>query len=107
MREMPDLTPAQALAMVPDPVRYTFVYEADAYADGVRVEYRSSQGRGFEMIKVKNLLEHQEYRGVNSQWRDSQTGQRFRSAVPYGDQFRGQATHSRRLRTATRSIEHH
>lgn len=77
MREMPGFTPAQALAMVPDPVRYTFTYEPEAYADGVESDIDQLKTAGFEMIKLKNFWHDQEYRGINSQWRDSWTGQRF------------------------------
>jgi hypothetical protein len=77
MDEMPGITPAQALAMVPDAVRYTFVHEADSYADGVRSKMEQIKADGFEMLKLKNLWQHQEYNGVNSQWHDTATGQRF------------------------------
>lgn len=77
MREMPDFSPAQALTMVPDPVRYTLTYEEDAYGDGVTADLDHMKAAGFEMIKLKNLWDDPEYKGINSQWRDSWTGQRF------------------------------
>jgi hypothetical protein len=77
MREMPDFTPAQALAMVPDPVRYTFTYETDEYSEGVVSDLDRIEAAGFEMIKLKNFWNDDEYRGINSQWRDSETNHRF------------------------------
>jgi hypothetical protein len=77
MREMPAFSPAQALAMVPDPVRYTFSYELDAYSDGVMADIEHLKASGFEMMKLKNFWDDPEYKGVNSQWRDTWTGQRF------------------------------
>jgi hypothetical protein len=77
MREMPGFTPTQALAMVPDPVRYTFAYESDAYCDGVVSDIDRLKSAGFEMIKLKNYWGDPEYKGINSQWQDAQTGQRF------------------------------
>jgi hypothetical protein len=77
MREMPGFTPAQALAMVPDPVRYTFKYATDAYSNGVQADIGHLKSSGFEMIKLKNYWGNPEYKGVNSQWRDAATGQRF------------------------------
>lgn len=77
MREMPGLAPHQALAMVPDAVRYTLAYEEVAYADGVLSDLDHMKAAGFEMIKVKNLWNDDEYRGINSQWQDTFTGQRF------------------------------
>jgi hypothetical protein len=77
MREMPGFTATQALAMVPDPVRYTFSYESDTYADGVMADIDHLKASGFEMLKLKNFWDDPEYKGINSQWRDTWTGQRF------------------------------
>lgn len=77
LREMPGFTSAQALAMVPDPVRYTFTYESDAYSGGVQADIGHLKSSGFEMIKLRNYWGNPEYKGINSQWRDAGTGQRF------------------------------
>jgi hypothetical protein len=76
MREMPGFAPSQALAMVPDPIRYTFMYETDDYSGGVQLDIDRLKAEGCEMIKLKNYWGNAEYKGINSQWRDS-TGQRF------------------------------
>jgi hypothetical protein len=77
MREMPGFTPTQALAMVPDPVRYTFRYENHDYCAGIRLDVDRLKSSGFEMIKLKNYWTDREYNGINTQWRDTGTGQRF------------------------------
>jgi hypothetical protein len=73
----PDRTPEAALGLIPDAVRYTLCYNVDDYAPGVRSDLDRLKAAGFEMLKVRNLWGQPEYRGINSQWRDMQTGQRF------------------------------
>jgi hypothetical protein len=77
MREMPGFTPTQALALVPDSLRYTFAYHNDSYSDDVRADIDRLKNSGFEMVKLKNYWDDPEYKGINSQWRDPQTGQRL------------------------------
>jgi hypothetical protein len=77
MQEMPAFTPTQALAIVPDPVRYTFAYDTNTYSRGVLADIDRLQFSGFEMIKLKNYWDDPEYKGINTQWRDAGTGQRF------------------------------
>jgi len=66
-----------ALTLIPDAVRYTFCYEAEDYAVGVGDDIDRLKVAGFEMLKLKNLWSDSEYKGINSQWRDTWTGQRF------------------------------
>jgi hypothetical protein len=77
MRELPGFSPTQALAMVPDSVRYTFRYEEHDYCDGVQLDIDRLKSSGFEMIKLKNYWTNSEYKGINTQWRETGTGQRF------------------------------
>jgi hypothetical protein len=76
-RDKPDRTVEDALALVPDAIRYTLCYGADEYSTGVSDDMDRLKAGGFEMIKLKNYWEHPEYRGVNSHWRDVTTRQRF------------------------------
>jgi hypothetical protein len=66
-----------ALTLIPDAVRYTFRYETKDYTAGVRSDLGRLDAAGFEMLKLKNFWSDPEYKGINSQWRDSRTGQRF------------------------------
>lgn len=74
----PGLTAAQALSAVPDAVRFTFCYREDRYADCVRADLERLHSQGFELVKpLKNSWASEQYKGINSQWRDAETGQRF------------------------------
>ena len=73
----PGRTARQALENVGDPVRFTFTYSPQRYADGVRADVGRLETEGFELIKLKNLWPEEQYKGINSQWLRSATGLRF------------------------------
>jgi len=77
LKARPELTVAQALSIVPDPVRFTLIYSTERYADGVRADVERLKAEGFELIKLKNSWTDGQYKGINSQWRRPQTGLRF------------------------------
>jgi hypothetical protein len=78
LEEQPDRTPSQAIALVADTVRFTFCYTDQHYADGVRADLDRLHDRGFESARpLKNSWGDAQYRGINSQWRDPESGQRF------------------------------
>jgi hypothetical protein len=77
LRARPELTVEQALAIVPDPVRFTFTYGMERYADGVCADVERLKAEGFELVKLKNLWTDDQYKGINSQWRRPETGLRF------------------------------
>lgn len=74
----PGLTVEQAMASVPDAVRFTFCYDDEHYAAGVRADLARLASRGFELVKpLKNSWDSDQYKGINSQWRDPATRLRF------------------------------
>jgi hypothetical protein len=73
----PDMTAGQALASIADSIRFTFCYAEERYAAGVRADADRLHSRGFEMIKLKNTWDSDQYKGINSQWQEPETGQRF------------------------------
>lgn len=74
----PRLSAAQVLSSVPDAVRFTFCYDAECYASGVRADLTRLHANGFELVKpLKNSWSSDQYKGINAQWRDPGTGQRF------------------------------
>ena len=73
----PDITVREALGMVPDAVRFTLTYSTERYAEGVRTDVERLKAEGFELIKLKNLWNDDQYKGINSQWRRPETGLRF------------------------------
>jgi hypothetical protein len=74
----PELSPSQVLSAVPDAVRFTFVYPQERYADGVGADVRRLRAEGFELAEpLKNTWANEQYKGINSRWRDSDSGQVF------------------------------
>jgi hypothetical protein len=74
--EVPGITPREAMNEVPDAVRFTLVYPSERYSAGVLADVDRFKAEGFELIKVKNLWDGDQYKGVNSQWLISDTGTR-------------------------------
>jgi hypothetical protein len=74
--QSPDATVKDALGMIPDAVRFTFTYTPERYAGGVLADVERLKSEGFELIKLKNLWESEQYKGINTQWRRPETGLR-------------------------------
>jgi len=72
-----NLTPAEAVSLVPDAIRYTLQYREARYIQGVREDIERLKGQGFELRKLRNSWSEEEYKGINSQWIDPGSGQRF------------------------------
>jgi hypothetical protein len=72
-----DLTASKALRAIPDVVRFTFCYQETAYANGVQVDVARLSSRGFELMKLKNTWTSDQYKGINTQWRERESGVRF------------------------------
>lgn len=78
VKEQPELSPEQALGEVPDAIRFTFCYGEDGYAAGVSADLDKLREHGFDLAKpLKNSWESDQYRGINTQWREPSTGQLF------------------------------
>ena len=75
--QVPGVTVKEALDMMPDAVRFTLKYDSRHYADGVLADVERLKSEGFELIKLKNLWDGDQYKGINSQWRRLETGLRF------------------------------
>lgn len=71
------LTARQALDKVPDAVRFTLTYSAERYTEGILVDVGRLKEEGFELIKLRNVWHSDQYKGINSQWRRSETGTRI------------------------------
>jgi hypothetical protein len=69
--------PEDAVSHVPDTIRYTFAYREAHYTQGVWSDIERMKDEGFELQKLKNFWSGEEYRGINSQWIEPDTGQRF------------------------------
>ena len=51
-------------------------YPSERYAKGVLADVDRIKAEGFQLIKLKNLWNADQYKGVNSQWRAPETGTR-------------------------------
>jgi hypothetical protein len=72
-----NFSPEQAVSLVPDAIRYTFQYQEARYTQGVRTDIERLKDQGFELDKLKNSWSDEQYKGINSQWIEPGTGQRF------------------------------
>jgi hypothetical protein len=70
-------TPPEALSMVKDAVRFTFVYSEDRYAEGVWADVARMEDKGFEPAERRNTWAEDQYKGINSRWREPETGLLF------------------------------
>jgi hypothetical protein len=67
----------EAISIVPDAIRFTFPYRESHYTQGVWADIERLKGQGFELHKLKNFWSDDQYKGINSQWIDPDTDQRF------------------------------
>jgi hypothetical protein len=95
-------SPEQAVSQVPDAIRYTFQYQEGRYTHGVWEDIGRLKEKGFELQKLKNSWSDDQYKGLNSQWVEPETGQRFEVQFHTRISFEAkQLTHDayKRLRT--------
>jgi hypothetical protein len=67
----------EALAQISDVVRFTFTYRETAYADGVRKDLERLEAAGFTPVELRNIWASDQYKGINTQWLEPQSGVRF------------------------------
>jgi hypothetical protein len=72
-----DLSAKEAISLIPDTIRYTFQYEEARYVKGIWADIGRLRDQGFDLLTLKNSWSADQYRGINSQWIDPDTGQRF------------------------------
>jgi hypothetical protein len=78
LEEQPNLTPGQALSAVPDAIRFTLSYSDQQYTAGLTADLERLTASGCELAKpLKNGWESDQYKGINTQWREPATGQLF------------------------------
>ncbi len=67
----------KAVSVVSDTIRYTFEYRETRYTQGVWTDLERLKGEGFKLHTLKNSWCSDQYKGINSQWIEPDTGQRF------------------------------
>ena len=65
------------MSHVPDTIRYTFAVPGGPLHSGVWTDIERLKGEGFRLNKLKNSWSDDQYKGINSQWIEPDTGQRF------------------------------
>jgi hypothetical protein len=70
-------SPEEAVSNVSDTIRYTFQYRETYYTQGVWADIERLKAEGFELDKLKNNWGGDQYKGINSQWIEPDSGQRF------------------------------
>ena len=73
----PDTDPNELTAGIPDGIRYTFILEFDHYTDTVEIGHTQLRDLGYERIETKPSWDSEEYKGVNSRWREPSAGVMF------------------------------
>ena len=96
-------SPEQAVSLLPDAIRYTFQYREARYTEGVWTDIGRMKEEGFELQKLKNSWSDDQYKGINSQWVEPDTGQRFEVQFHTRISFEAkQLTHDAYARLRTR-----
>jgi hypothetical protein len=70
-------TSAEALMMAKDAIRYTFIYRDDHYSDGLAADVGRLEAQGFQQSELRNTWVDERYKGINTRWRDPDSGQLF------------------------------
>ena len=74
LRSTPGLTPKQALAAIPDAVRFTLQYSETTYTTAVLKDTEVLTAHGFTQVERRNTWGSDQYKGINSRWREPESG---------------------------------
>jgi hypothetical protein len=77
IRDEPDKSVEQHVDEIHDGIRYTFVSDGDDYVRTVSQATDILKANGYELGVRKNEWSNDEYKGVNTRWRDHESGCRF------------------------------
>ena len=71
------LSAEEAFADMKDAIRYTFRYPEDKYTACVPADAQRLKDEGAEFVDSRNTWTSEQYKGINSWWRESDSGQLF------------------------------
>src|SRR5215472_15014278 len=77
IKDEPDKAADQHADEIHDGIRYTFIFDHDDYVSSVKSITDKLEESGFELGVRKNNWRNNEYRGINTRWRDHVSGRRF------------------------------
>jgi hypothetical protein len=69
--------PVDAMLGIQDNIRYTAGFDDARFADSAAGMARDLKAQGFEELKFRNTFGSEGYQGINTNWRDPQTGHVF------------------------------
>jgi len=73
----PGTDPSELASSIHDGVRYTFIFDFESYTESVEVGQERLADAGYDHIETKPSWDNEEYKGVNSRWREPSTGVMF------------------------------
>jgi hypothetical protein len=73
----PDENVGNLITRIHDGIRYTFEYDDESYTEGVYATETRIEEHGFDLVLRKPGWDGEEYKGINSQWRDPDSGLLF------------------------------
>ena len=77
MKAQSDLKPDDAFSLVKDAIRYTFQYPDEKYSKGVEADCARLEAAGFQRGDRQGTWENDQYKGINSRWREPESGLLF------------------------------
>ena len=66
-------TPSMALDAIPDAVRFTLEYHETGYTEAVQKDIERLEARGFTQVERRNTWTDDQYKGINSRWREPES----------------------------------
>jgi hypothetical protein len=73
----PGADPRELASSIADGIRYTIIFDFDYYTEGVEDGQARLAEAGYEHIETKPSWDSDQYKGVNSQWREKSGNVRF------------------------------
>ena len=73
----PDTSVQDLSDEIHDGIRYTFLFDSSNYTDQTQMTCSALVDDGYELIRLANRWDGEEYKGVNSHWSDPHSGQNF------------------------------
>jgi hypothetical protein len=73
----PDRACQELANEIHDAIRYTFIFSAQTFSDGLWDASRKLESAGYELEVRRNSWGSDEYKGINSRWLDAASGRLF------------------------------
>jgi hypothetical protein len=77
IERFPGTDPRELVSNIADGVRYTFILDFEHYTESVEVGQRCLEAAGYDHVETKPGWDKDEYKGVNSRWREPSNATMF------------------------------